>query len=426
MHDISFGCCLEESLRGTNIEDIKQLYSITKHCAVFLNETKSKSDAFLAEVIEFYRFDVKNVSESCSICNESTRPLFVAYVVFWVCAFFVGLIGNIFVLVAFNRSINLKKSPSTNFVASLAVSDLLVVFFLIPYKAYIAAHNHRFCAPPIICQLYLASDVTFFVASITHLFAIAVDRFIAVTRPYKYKSLATLSCTKKVIVSIWIYSSIWGVISNVNFKKGTFNSIAETASHLCITSSGMDTIILYSVVFFIPCFSMFVLYSKMLLISYKHAKCINTTQVSSIEALSTQVSSIEAFLRQTTFGISQNFFTNHKLELRATKVVLVIYGTFFVCWCPVIIFGIANAIKKNAVKSTIAYVLFGEMLPIINSILNPFIYGVLHRDFKKSLKRIFKGMSSQLQDTLLPKQLSIKSQSSLVRSERVRINEVSK
>ncbi|XP_065679371.1 alpha-2Db adrenergic receptor-like [Hydra vulgaris] len=417
MQYISFGCCLEDSLKDINIDNSGQLYSVTKHCAVYLNETNPDSDSFITMVYSFYKMQEKNETVSCFVnyCKEGTKHEFIAYVAFWVCVFFIGCLGNIFVLMAFNRSKKLRKNPSTNFVASLAVSDLLVVLFLIPYKAHDAFHNHHYCAPPIICKLYLAFDVTFFVASITHLYAIAIDRFIAITKPYRYKGLATLSCVKKTIVLIWIYSSFWGVLLNINFKNGTSNKIENTESHLCNTNNGVFTIIAYIIIFFVPCFVMFLLYSKMLLISYKHAKNINTTKVSSIED----------FIRQSSFGIS-HLFSNHKLELRATKVVFIIYGTFFACWCPVIVVIVANAIKHDTVKSNVTYVLFGEMLPIINSILNPFIYGVLHRDFKKSLKRIFRGMHSKLQITLSPLQHSFKSQSSLGRLERVAINETSK
>merc|ERR1712007_187920 len=92
------------------------------------------------------------------------------------------------------------------------------------------------------------------------------------------------------------------------------------------------------------------------------------------------------------FFPNANYFLNHKLELRATKVVFVVYGTFLTCWLPLVFINTFHDLLSVKGFSPVVYSLVSEVLPIFNSLLNPFIYGILHRDFKRSLKRIMKSI----------------------------------
>ena len=64
------------------------------------------------------------------------------------------------------------------FILSLATSDLLVTLFIIPLKLKIVSHNLYFCHSIHLCRIYITVDNTLFVASITNLFALTVDRYL--------------------------------------------------------------------------------------------------------------------------------------------------------------------------------------------------------------------------------------------------------
>ena len=64
------------------------------------------------------------------------------------------------------------------FIVSLAVSDLLVGLHIVPVKLKNAYHNLYFCNDISLCHTYITIDIILFVASITNLFVLTIDRYV--------------------------------------------------------------------------------------------------------------------------------------------------------------------------------------------------------------------------------------------------------
>lgn len=56
------------------------------------------------------------------------------------------------------------------------------------------------------CRGWLVADVWISTASILNLCAISVDRYVAVTRPVKYRSIMTARLAKSIVAGVWIVS----------------------------------------------------------------------------------------------------------------------------------------------------------------------------------------------------------------------------
>ncbi len=77
---------------------------------------------------------------------------------------------------------------TTNYlITSLAVSDFFLGLSVLPFS--ISQELFRMVWPygPALCQVWLAVDVWLCTASIYNLVAISFDRYMAVTRPLKYR-----------------------------------------------------------------------------------------------------------------------------------------------------------------------------------------------------------------------------------------------
>lgn len=58
------------------------------------------------------------------------------------------------------------------------------------------------------CRGWLVTDVWISTASILNLCAISIDRYVAVTRPVKYRSIMTTRRAKSIVAAVWLLSFI--------------------------------------------------------------------------------------------------------------------------------------------------------------------------------------------------------------------------
>lgn len=90
--------------------------------------------------------------------------------------------GNILVILAV--SLEKRLQHATNyFLMSLAVADLLVGVFVMPIALLTIMFEAIWPLPLVLCPAWLFLDVLFSTASIMHLCAISVDRYIAIKKP---------------------------------------------------------------------------------------------------------------------------------------------------------------------------------------------------------------------------------------------------
>ena len=78
--------------------------------------------------------------------------------------------------------------------------------------------------------------------------------------------------------------------------------------------------------------------------------------------------------------------------IKVAKTVAIVYGCFMVCWLPVSIFAIGLA-WSHTVFSTVhawPHVLVAEILPVLNSTMNPIIYSLKTRIYLKSLRKMMR------------------------------------
>jgi len=312
--------------------------------------------------------------------------------------FVVGLGGNMIAIAVITLSKRLRASTTNSFVAALALCDVGAILFLIPIRLDTLFHGRSFCFDEHVCQMFIFTDMWFHICSISHLFLIAIERFVAVNYPFFYQRVVSRAITWVTIASTWIYALVWAFLSLFNWErpsKFTVFIYEANGKHFCLINNRVYVSVTYIVVYIIPLAAMGVLYTSILRVALKQARVIESLSINNNQ---------------------KNGGKKQRKEVRATKTLAIIYGAFTVCWLPVAIISITSRWfpdsyrrfrAENPILSEIVFSLFIEVLPTLNSCLNPFLYILLNGKFRQEIKSLYYKLRN------IPPPMSMDSDSSI-------------
>ncbi|TNN84100.1 5-hydroxytryptamine receptor 2B [Liparis tanakae] len=271
--------------------------------------------------------------------------------------------GNILVILAV--SLERKLQNATNyFLMSLAVADLLVGLLVMPIALVTVLYDSDWPLPESLCPIWLFLDVLFSTASIMHLCAISLDRYIAIKKPIQHSQYKSRAKAMVKIALVWL-------ISIYTFQEFImFGSLAA---------------------FFIPLTIMMVIYlltvqvlrKKVYLLRSKVTQRLSYPTVSTVfqreqavtPSQAEQLHNLDSRLprmQEKTYAESTNSPTRDEIsfrrmstmgkksmqtlsnEQRASKVLGIVFLLFVVMWCPFFITNITSVLCTSCDVRVIA------------------------------------------------------------------------
>lgn len=285
-----------------------------------------------------------SVVTNSSLINSDQGQLSTTYVAisttFIVIIMVLSFLGNVLVLLAFKR-FRYIRTVTNFFVASLAVTDLLVAVFAMSFWTF-----HLTVGPvaEVIVRIWTVTDILVGVASIWHLSFVSIDRFLCISSPFRYPVLMTSRRAVGIICSIWVYSITVAIMSQVLLAWDAFPLFVSVMN------------------FIIPSVIIIIMYFNIFRIARYQAKQIDMT--------------IKGRTRR--FSLSA--------EMKAAKILGVVIGAFWACWS--LFFALNLKFYFCKCFPSLFIVAMAKWLHYGNSMVNPILYGLLNKDFKKAFKKI--------------------------------------
>ncbi|XP_027010023.1 5-hydroxytryptamine receptor 2C [Tachysurus fulvidraco] len=361
------------------------------HCVYPNNQTHSGSN-------------YSGLVTGCSSTGKNWPALVILVIIF----FTVG--GNILVILAV--SLEKKLQNATNFfLRSLAVADLLVGVLVMPASLINIFYNKSWPLPHVLCPMWIFLDVFFCTASIMHLCAISLDRYIGIRSPIQHSRTNSPYRAMTKIIAVWTISMAISlpipVISLQNEQKVLVNGS-------CVLTEPRFIIVGSSVVFFLPliimvvcyCLTMRVLQQHLANFSTEHRNCTNSKQPSPQPSLLTVDPSSRS--NSPSKGVLQHLSPPLRVrectgsrgqgkrriaqaiqnERRASQVLGVVFFLFLVMWCPFFVTNVIIALCQGGCSKR----LLGLMdilvwVGYVSSGVNPLIYTLFNKSYRHAFSR---------------------------------------
>lgn len=261
-----------------------------------------------------------------------------------------AIFGNVFVILAFKRFRRLRH-VTNYFVASLAVTDILVALISMPvWVAHIISGPSLFLNKPLLQQLWTVTDIMVSVASIWHLTFVSIDRHLCITGPLLYHTRMTSKRGIIILVTIWCYSIVVASLGPTFWNRDLY------------------TLVIVVLNYAVPVIIILFAYVNIFRAARHQAKQIDMT----------------------INGKSRRFSLS--AELKAAKTLGVVIGAFIVCWSPFFALNLNYYICRCPPPPLIVSV--AKWMHYGNSMLNPLIYGLMNKDFRYAFRKLFTGYLS--------------------------------
>ncbi|XP_045073454.1 LOW QUALITY PROTEIN: pyroglutamylated RF-amide peptide receptor-like [Coregonus clupeaformis] len=332
----------------------------------------------LQEMLQYYNLTRQEFIESYNIqplvyVPELPLGAKTTFVIMYATIFALALVGNS--LVVYIVVLKRAMQTATNiFICSLAVSDLLITFFCIPFTL-LQNISAEWLGGVLVCKTIPFVQTTAIVTGILTMTCIAVERYQGIVYPLKMRRQYTPKRAYKMLGLVWSASVVVGspmlFVQQLEVKYDFLydhHHVCCQERWLSLTHRQVYTTFIMVALFLMPMAAMLFLYTRI---------------------------GIELWIRKRVGDSSVLSTMNHRevnkisrKKKRAVKMMITIVLLFTVCWAPfhtVHMLFEYNDLEKNSDEVTVNMIVaVVQAIGFSNSFNNPIIYAFMNENFKKS------------------------------------------
>ncbi|XP_005280528.1 trace amine-associated receptor 9-like [Chrysemys picta bellii] len=316
---------------------------------------------------EDLQYCFENMNESCYKTPLSSGLRVTLYIVLGLLTI-LTVAGNLLVIISIAYFKQLH-SPTNFLIASLACADFGLGLTVLPFRTVRSVETCWYFGETF-CRFNSCLNVSFCLASVFHLCFISVDRYVAVTDPLIYPVKFTVPVSGVFIGVAWTFSLVYSVY--VVFIGANEEGLQELVNALsceggCQIMLNKMQVVVSSLLYFIPFFTVIALYSKILAVAKRQARMI--------EMMSNNTQSSDNYSDRV-----------GRRERKAAKTLGIPVIAFLVFWLPFFITVIINAFLNFIIPPLVFDIV--AWFAYSNSAINPLIYSLFYPWFRKAMKVI--------------------------------------
>lgn len=291
----------------------------------------------------------------------SLQPMFLALISI------VGAAGNGLVLAVFC----LQRKPCTVadiYLGNLAFADLVMVLCL-PFWAVTIAHDYQWNFGQLLCKLINTAISVNYFCSVLFLVLVSVDRYLALARPMYPSRLRRSAWAKRICLGIWAMGLLLSIPSLLFRTVKYFPDLEVDACYLAFPQPIWQiqrNVTVNVLGFLIPL-------PVIAFCTHHMVKALKEGAAGALPGMQT--------------------------ERRATHLVLTVLAVFLLCWTPYQVVRLMDTLDyfKLTPGCTFGHILdiaiqLSTYLAYANSAVNPFLYVVVGKHFRRRAKGVFRKL----------------------------------
>ncbi|GMT34587.1 hypothetical protein PFISCL1PPCAC_25884, partial [Pristionchus fissidentatus] len=299
----------------------------------------------------------------------------------------IGAIGNLLTVWVIYSTTSLH-SHTNLFLASLAISDLLLIVVGVPFDILHAwrATDSLVARLPAYCEITSTSISLFTFASTLTIVSLTFERYVAICHPFSLKMWFDRKKVIRLIYAIWFFAAMPSLYIGLQFKRVTRDWCGE--SH--VIDQGRCDYVNYGFTFQIEMASSAVVHMHAAPDSAAAAAAAAGAGGRRVSRMYSTVSNMSAppaspllqvHMRDSAPPMSQ------QAQRMVIKMLFTVTTVFFVCYLPYHLQRfIVMYIKCNSAVCEMLYPITG-LLQYVSATLNPIIYNLMSIRFRAAFRR---------------------------------------
>ncbi|XP_023017252.1 tachykinin-like peptides receptor 86C [Leptinotarsa decemlineata] len=288
--------------------------------------------------------------------------------------FFTAFCANVIVIIVVFRD-QYMRSVTNYFLVNLSIADLLVTLVCMPNAAWLA-YTTMYPFGKLTCKISPYLQCIAVSLSIFTITAMALDRYLAITRPFGmiYRSFSKTT-TVVIIIALWVMSLVLfsPILFIYRLREDFFPTDLGLLVSVCIEDWSLFPISQsdLGIVWFV---FMFAMPGVIMLFAYSMMG-------------RTLCSGKPPFDNDSTSTQQRNKLI--KGRKRVACILLLLAFVFALCWLPYHLMTLMADLGTSTGEHTKQSKRYLRLLGHANSALNPIIYCALSRKFRRSIKNLF-------------------------------------
>ncbi|KAK2177971.1 hypothetical protein NP493_567g01001 [Ridgeia piscesae] len=290
------------------------------------------------------------------------------------------LFGNVIIILVLTCSKYRRLNRRVNvFIINLAVGDLTVCCFTMTTEVLFVVFDGAWVLGAAACKILLYVQIITLASTTFILVAMSADRYMAICRPLSFGT-TTSSRARKMIAVSWLMAFVFATPQLLIFKQvdsGVYPN--GDIKRRCVSEGYTDW---WQRKLYFTFLATYILVIPGTVISYCY---INVVRVVWRQGKNVTDRHGGVALRKT----QRDAKAIPRAKIRTVKMTLAIICSFIMCWTPYFVVHLIHIWSEYRVVIPGPVYVFAETMALLNSVLNPVIYGCFNMRLARGIVEVF-------------------------------------